>query len=86
MYGGDANYSWLAGGSGADELDDAGGTGDYLYGQAGHECCMRDSNDNWSVLDCGGDRGYADTHSGTSCDYRSSCASAGEGVITCLNQ
>jgi Ca2+-binding RTX toxin-like protein len=53
LFGSPANGTMMDGADGNDGLWDFGGLGDLLNGGIGNECCMFDSNENFSAFDCG---------------------------------
>jgi len=53
VYSGSGDYSTADGGPGSDQIIDVGGIGDYISGADGSDCCLGDSNHNFSVLDGG---------------------------------
>lgn len=83
LYGGHGQ-TWLSGGTGDDELSDAGGNGDSLYGEDGNECCMRDSNDNWVTMNGGPGTDVCDTTSGNSCTYSAVWSGYMAGAFQCV--
>jgi Ca2+-binding RTX toxin-like protein len=53
VLGAKGNTTLLDGGDGRDNVQDAGGTSDKLYGGADDDCCLSDQ-DGYSTFDCGG--------------------------------
>ena len=63
LKGGWADVTRVIGGDGVDHAWDDGGTTDIIYGDAGDDACIFDSNNNFDTLDCG--PGWDTVHSKT---------------------
>jgi len=84
LYGGHGDYTWLAGGPDVDQLIDVGGVGDYLEGDDANDCCIGDSNHNFSLLSGGAGTDRCDQLAGsTSCEIQDATDCDNQGSFQC---